>query len=677
MSRTVGLPAIHQAIIVTFKHAGETNASHTRCSNPRAEDDPTGTGIWVVSVALVGWSAILLSALVRLVGFVNPVLLGSEDADRVVWLSVLFVCAVLGLFALLRSTRDWLVRRDAHLGIGIAALCVLTVGIAWREYVPGFPPEIQQGWWRGFGPSVSLATALLVPIVVLLGYPRMRPLIRYLALVGVVMALIWYLPVLINVPWSFDAHHANPVLNDLLAPYVGKFPLSDQVPQYTNLLGFVYVPIAVMTSELLGAHTLSLTTSLFLSALAVVTAALMVWIGYRILPKRFKVMSPILVLPLMLVAGGSRGSIGESFSAFPARLLFPAALLALMILTQRRWSAATLVAIGCVAGAGVVNNIELGMVALVAAAGTIAVSDLNALLRQLLFFLVGVLVPTAGFLVAAALSGHPVQAENIGAYARGFASGFYGLPMPMAGTYVLVLSISGGALVLGVLALRGTPPPGRHPAAIVALYSGVMGLGGFAYYVGRSSSTGQLQALLPFMTLAACATWAMLGSPVPRSSMSPAQLVSSVTVLVLPALALGAVLQAPDPRAQWGKVIPDAQSSFMRTDQADVDAIRESLHLARSKGISGPVRIVVDNANIVSAVEGVPNASPVSYLQDAAINESLQRALCSAVRGVEVDLLVTASAVQTALGACGSSLIVTPLGTDYVLVHATGSPSIS
>lgn len=662
---------------MTSQATGSEGASTTASYDLSTRDEAKGTGVWVTSIALIAWTSILLSAVLRFVGYLNPAFVDGEASDRVVWLSTVLLCVVLGLLMASRLTRDPLMKLEAPLAIGLLAVIALAIGIAWTEYVPGYPPEIQQGWWRGFGPSVSLATALLVPIVVLLGFPRMRPLIRYLALVGVVMALIWYLPVLINVPWSFDAHHANPVLNDLLAPYVGKFPLSDQVPQYTNLLGFAYVPIGVMTSELLGAHSFSLTASLFLSALAVVTAALMVWIGYRILPKRFKVMSPILVLPLMLVAGGSRGSIGESFSAFPARLLFPAALLALMILTQRRWSAATLVAIGCVAGAGVVNNIELGMVALVAAAGTIAVSDLNAVLRRLPFFLVGVLVPTAGFLVAAALSGHPVQADNIGAYARGFASGFYGLPMPMAGTYVLVLSISGGALVLGVVALRGTTPPGRHPAAIVALYSGVMGLGGFAYYVGRSSSTGQLQALLPFMTLAVCATWAMLGTPVPRSSMSPAQLVSSVTVLVLPALALGAVLQAPDPRAQWGKVIPDAQSSFMRTDQANIDAIWESLQLARAKGSYGPVRVLVDNANIVSAAEGVPNASPVSYLEDAMINESLRRALCAAVRAAEADLLVPASAAQAIVQACGASLIVSSLGTDFVLVHATGSPAVS
>ena len=644
--------------------------SEDRLGTPRA--NPGNLFYWVALIALLGASTLIISVALRVTSYWLPGFVSPEGADRAIWLSA---CCLVAMGVLASVTPRMRIRVGKVRGstvLGLTALGILTIGIAWTEYVSDLPSDIQEGWWLGFGPTVALGTALLIPVLIFIGRPTFTLLTRYLAFLGIIIATVWYLPVLLNPPWSFDAHHANPVLNDVLGPFVGKFPLADQITQYTSLLGYPLVPVLALAESTLGSKSVILVSSAYLSTLAVITVSLFVWTAFRILPARIARLAPLLVLPIMLASGDQGGSIGQSFSALPSRLLFP--ILILTALTawwplDSWWKQLTL---GALSGAAIVNNPEFGVVAVIALVAAITLTLGRRCWRVLGLVITGSFIFAGSYIVMITAVSTGLDLNYFASYARAFGQGSLSLAMPSTGTFLLILTLPGAAIIYASYWLRSSKEPQVVLPGLVAIFAGVMTLGSFAYYVGRSSSSGQLQALLPFFSLALVATIAMIGLPHTRQGVTNPTLIAGLLAASLPAFALAGLLQAPDPRAQWGKVVPDASTSFLLAGQSDVLEVNDAIARVRDTQPGTRIAVALDNGNLYTALLEVTNVSPINYLSDRNLSKSLSAALCDSLQSADEVILIPNEVAEPILRDCSGLTYQSQVNSTFVVVTATG-----
>ena len=622
----------------------------------------------VLLLSTIGLAVVGSSLVLHLCMAINPEIIDPEQVDRLVWIVAAIVVSISICASFFEGVRSKIYGLRSPIFMTTLAILLLTIGVTWTEFVPSFPIDIQIGWWHGFGPGVALGTAILIPVLAALNFPAAVPAIRLLVLAGIIVTLVWYLPVMINPPWSADMHHADPVLNDVLAPYVGKFPLADQIPQYTSLLGFPLSVLLPLVDLGFGRSVIPLAATAYLGVLALSTVAIIVWVAFRILPYKFRGLAPFLVLPVMLVSGGDRGSIGESLSAFPARMFLPVLVLLALLFTLRHGSLVAHIAVGVLAGASVLNNPELGTVATIATLAVVLVRKGRGRLLKAAGLISGAAVAGALYWLLSLFSGEGVQFSLFAGYARGFADGFYALPMPVVGTFVIVLMIGGSAAALGAVSIANASSGRLERAGVVSLFAGLMTIGSFAYYVGRSSSTGQLQALLPFVALSIVGIVGILGLPNLWLDRTWSSTAKSVAVLMIPAFAIASVIQAPNPRSQWGKIVPDSDTSFMLAGREVIAEIETIVEMEKSAGDNGAIPLAVNNSNIASALLDLPNASPVNYLADATISSTLRDALCDQLRASTLPVIVDSADGLVLNNLCEGMTVERTYGSQWLVV---------
>lgn len=232
--------------------------------------------------------------------------------------------------------------------------------------------------------------------------------------------------------------------------------------------------------------------------------------------------------------------------------------------------------------------------------------------------------------------------------------------------------VGAGAAALGALSLASESTDRLERAGVVSLFAGLMTIGSFAYYVGRSSSTGQLQALLPFVALCIAGIVGILGLPNLWLVKSWGGTAMSVAILMIPAFALASVLQAPNPRAQWGKVIPDSGTSFMLAGRESVSELE--LILKKERNVNGDqfITFAVNNSNIASALLNLSNVSPINYLTDATISPSLREALCDQLRESALPVLIGGAESVIDSNICEGMTVKRTIGAQWLVLVSNG-----
>jgi len=280
--------------------------------------------------------------------------------------------------------------------------------------------------------------------------------------------------------------------------------------------------------------------------------------------------------------------------------------------------------------------------------------------------MLGSFIFAGAYIVILASFSTGLNLDYFAAYARAFGQGSLSLAMPSVGTFLLILTLPGAAIIYASYSLRLSKGPQVVLPGLVAIFAGVMTLGSFAYYVGRSSSSGQLQALLPFFSLALVATIAMIGLPNTKPDVNNPQLLAGILAASLPAFAIASILQAPDPRAQWGKVVPSATTSFLNAGLELPNTVAEALQ-ATPQTMDASVTIAVDNGNIAAAVTGVKSQSPLNYLADAGLSEALEHSLCKALRSSSLPLLLPSSSRDFVTSTCELPFNLVQLNEEFLL----------
>src|SRR4030095_9219913 len=220
--------------------------------------------------------------------------------------------------------------------------------------------------WFGYGPTIAVIAVCAIPVVIALLHTDSRFVHVSMAALTYGAVLFFYLPSILQPPWGLiDVGHSRYVLNEMLAPQSGGYPLVNFTAQYTSVLGYAFNLLFLSRGTVDQA--VWVLTLLSLLVVAVSLAPLL-----RAFPNRKGYLAVLFTVPAIFIVKSPEdafsGSLAALFSALPVRLVFPA-LIALMLATDRvrnaTFGASILLALTC--SIAILNNFESGLVSTIAA----------------------------------------------------------------------------------------------------------------------------------------------------------------------------------------------------------------------------------------------------------------------------------------------------------------------
>lgn len=583
---------------------------------PRATGDVEAetTSSQLVLLATVGAACVTVAGVLLLTGWAYGTATGStnlrsrnvdpvfEERDTFIWLTALLCAASLGLLlAWTRPHARRLLESWPVLALTVAGTAGVAYSAAW------FDP------WIGLGPVNLLLAVALVPLLVFALGPRSRGAMRFLwpAVAGVGTAL--YLPALWQTPGGmYDGYHSPRNIDELLGPVAGNLPLSDYIPQYGGLLGLPLVPFRALVAANVEWWIVS-----YLSVLSILTIGALCAAAALMLPTGRRVLAPLLVVPILLMKPSMPDQLLPAgpqrlFQSIPERSLLPAALaIVLLLAASRPESRGRWMWVGAVAGIAALHNFESGVPATIAA--VLALVALRAGWRALGCLAAGWIGVSVAYAVLLLIAGGSFRPEYWMGFSLLFAGGYGQLPMPPYGPHVLVLFVL-VASVASAFAVAWRKSASMSVAAVGGLYFGAWGLMMFPYYVGRSSSSGQLQFFLIPASIAA--VWLLIGAArAMQGRRSTPRLAYATLLCCLPAaLFATTVIKAPSPEVTFKRLTggfgraAEFRSAALTyvpvVDEEQAQVIRDI-----SADTRKPVGLFFASGNVASLRTGLPNAS--------------------------------------------------------------------
>lgn len=630
-------------------------------------------------------SVLLIAGILRLGNFVGFTHTSDESIDFRVWFIALAVTGALAICCFNRTLSEKFSARNPGLFV-LGTLILFSIG-AISAVEPFMDIKVL---WFGFGTQVALLTLLILPIIYLLITNRFPVAVRYLAIISVPLALVFYLPLAIQPLWGImDPFTSGYVLNEVLAPSLGHMPLVEQATQYTSLYGLPLAAVNSIFGSILFGIRLAALAAMWISALTLLALLLLVFIAFRTLPWRLRKLAILFTLPLILVkvqpADVLLGSLTALWSAIPIRTLTTLAALALMLLAlphSGRKRVALFAVVGVVTGVGAMNNLEFGVPALIAIS-TVSFFVNVKQLRSFASYLVALAVGFFSYALLLTLSGQRIRFEEWFAFVLAFGSGFGGVPMPLFGTYVLILGLLCTGTVTGLYGLlrlnKSTSDKASEQhlrlqgAAAVALALGASGLGSFGYYVGRSVSSGQLQTFLIFVAGIIPALLGLIVYSIDEQVEDKRRMLRVVALLIPASLCLAAIVQAPDARFEWQRVA-GVNSGAMNTNPFAEVARRVTNHaqtLSITPEFQGLVA-AVDFGNYVESVTGYTNYSALDRPSDAVNSDRLTNLYCQRLAQANGPILVQEVVSGDPNPYCSGFRLLSDLGDEFSVIVREG-----
>lgn len=427
-------------------------------------------------------------------------LIVPEPLEQVRYLIALFTPLVAaGFFLLARRWSIWTHRALQGATVAVVQVSLLVVmAYCW----------VDQATRRPWFSTLNLLLAMAFAGVMLALLPRsklaVRPVSRragtVLFVVAGVVTALWLLPSLFGDSTIASAqgeirYHLQFTMNELLSVASGRAPLVDYASQYTKLLPYAVAPVTAVV----GVSTGTVTATMWVLS---VTAMLAVYLTFKAVTDN-AVVAMALYLPVLAVsmymlsrAGDERTFLANLYGVVPLRVFGP--LLVGWLLTRelrrpRRLGQILLFLVGTLVA---VNNLEYGLPCVggllaglwcARGAGGTSWSQTKSLLTNAVIG--GGIAAAVVCLLTLGTTGSLPDPRYISHFNQVFAVEGFGLvPMPPFGLHVLFFLTFSGALVVAIVASEtGSLVASRSPVLVGALaYSGVLGLGAFSYWVGRS-----------------------------------------------------------------------------------------------------------------------------------------------------------------------------------------------
>jgi hypothetical protein len=359
---------------------------------------------------------------------------------------------------------------------------------------------------RLFSPAVLIIGLILYVVSVTFIYKSWRISEATVKIIGRTAA-VFTIPALWQAPNTIrDTFHFYFVSNELAATAVGKYAFSDFIPQYTALLGLPIVPFLRQFSN--SPEAVLLLWVIFLQVFCIYIPILLIDRPSR------RSITPLwivlVIFPSIAMTGyGNINGINTYFQTFPIRFVGPMALVFALNWLLKKFDLSSgnikkhsllmnirTTSFGIVCGLVVLNNLDFGLAA-VLAAGVVIYLSLNR--SQIKFHQIGLLF--IGFfsvfivysLVGLAI-GKPVNWENFFLFQKLFGTSGYGaVPMAPFGPHIgFFITFCAGCCVgtIGTLeAKNSTSSSNKNSVARVLLFVSIWALLSLVYFSGRSYSS--------------------------------------------------------------------------------------------------------------------------------------------------------------------------------------------
>lgn len=572
-------------------------------------------------------------------------LINPKPAEQMRYLLVVFFIFSLGFVFAWMPKPGWLLTGYARrLVMLVAAACGLfmVIGVAawgwWAQfhYIDGEPSTTH------FGNGDLLTAAVIAAALIVVARLRLQWLRSYISALSRVPKWVWGgVAVLLTICWLLPSvfraqnlaaaslsvtYHLQFTFDDFAALLDGRVPLANYTEQYASLLPFIVWPALHWGGVNVG----TFTVTMCLLSLAALFSIERVFV----LITRSELLGLVLYLPFLatslffvLRTNGELFNWASYYAVFPMRYVGPYVLLWLWVRRARGMWPRHRMLLFTFGGLVVLNNIEFGLPAFIAAVVAAIISERPSpgwLRRIILDILVGVFGALGVVTVTTvAFAGSLPSLESLTMYSRIFGEGGYGLlHTPVAGLHMIVFMTFGAAVIVGALRYRARE--GDAPLTVALAFSGVFGLGAGEYYTGRTHPAG-LVVLFSIWALTALLLGVLALRSVRAWSGRPqiASMLLTTGALLMVGLTATSLTQFPSPWVQVSRIERSLALPAPYNVSAAVDFVRRTAKRSESIVLLAPL------GHVIALDADVENVSPYSSPEGVVTYEQLDETIAA------------------------------------------------
>ena len=558
-----------------------------------------------------------------------------EPTDRLVFFAWLLTAIVALVFfaVMLRRIRKGSESRSRlkwDTSIGALSVLIAVFAMLWL-YLPGEETPFAFAIACGIGLSALI-------LWIMTGDSQRRKTVSIAVGAG---ALAIFLVAWLQTPRTIrDRYHFPFSIEEIAAPVVGRVPLADFFPQYSNILGWPLVPVERLTG--IDVSQLSLAWLLVLQIVTV--AAALAFLQSQgdwnlLLPRALVILAPLVAWNFAWASSMSY------FAVMPLRTVLPLVALALIACLFSRLPALWFAVVaGVGVGISALNNPDFSVGLVVAAAFAVFVR-FRSRARKLgmALFPLALVAPIAAYDAATRISGRRIDWSEFLLSQLLFArDGYMAEIMRPFGLHVLMVAVFIACAAVGVVMSLRSPDQ-----TVMFLPIAMVGIWGFLcmpYFVNRSlPGTLLLGLAIPFSVAVASLlpilkmAWLHLADE--RSTTDSAVVWATALLLVLVSGTLSLWALAPNPSARIGQISEARllESDAVTNSRAALTEIRGEL--VENYGSDVEMTHVVKFSGL-SSIDGLQSASVVSDPHNFSISSHFVRKQCKELLRLSPDAIV-------------------------------------
>lgn len=594
-----------------------------------------------------------LSALFLLGGLVEAILLptiheimsksgfSAEAADISVFIVLLIFTGSLLIYASIGARSiEKVLNMQTQFWTGQLFILILLFSASIITVLPGNEGR----YWFGYGQKIIIISLFLIPILLTLFFTISPKLDLLLSILTYSLTLIFYLPSILQPPWGvIDWGHSLYVVNELLAPQSGSYPLINFAAQYTSILGYVFDLLFRARGTIDQA--IWFITMLALSSIVISLAPII-----RTFPKGKRYLAVVCTIPAIFIVklneDSYSGSLSALFSALPIRLIFPS-IIALLLTTNlfRQRKTTSCIILGLVSSIAILNNFESGLVATIAALCVIVLCNRQ---QKWIYQVVIFCASIAAFLVLARLifklAYGRIKLQALIDFVGGFSGGFGSVPMPGFGLWVFAFVFLSLGVIISALYIHIAREEGNQTdenserAAVIALFWGLFGIGMSPYYINRSVVSGQLQYILFSVFLSSAGLFLLIAKSYGRAALRNMVLI----IAVLPgSISTASLIQHPSFHLAKER-LKRTESPVSENYKLPIIDMRETIAQIQGKYRDEKIGLLTDFGSILAGPLSVPSYLPVNNQFDLNIvKRSIETQICPSLQQDKNAFLIT------------------------------------
>jgi len=566
--------------------------------------------------------------------------LSAEAAD----ISVLFVLLIYtGALLLYASTGakniETILSKQSQFWTGQLFFLILLFSASIITVFPGYEGQ----YWFGYGQKIVIISLILTPLLIALNYKNNARLDSILSIITYSLTLLFYIPSIFQPPWGvIDFGHSLYVVNELLAPQSGNYPLVNFSAQYTSLLGYVF-------NLLFSSHGTVDQAFWFLTILALFTIVIALIPVTRAFPKDKRYLALAFTIPAIFIVklneDSYSGSLSALFSALPVRLIFPSviALILTSNLYQHKKSTCS-ISIGVICSFAILNNLESGVVSTIAALFVIVLYNRpKKWIYQVTLFCSTSIASLALILLVLQATFGKIHSMALFDFVGGFGGGFGATAMPTFGLWVFAFVFLSMGTIVAALHIHTSANAETGPdinlsrASIIALFWGLFGIGMSPYYINRSVVSGQLQFILFSVFLSSAGLFLLVAKSYGRSALRNMALI----IALLPgAISTASIVQHPSFFLARERLKP-TNNSFSDIFKLQISGLKETISQIRANNIDKKIGLYANFGSILSQPLSLPSYLPVNNQFDLnIIARSMAQQICTALQLDNITFLI-------------------------------------